>query len=82
MSMQELRVLGQVLREEFGPDNTLGTTLDDVIDKLAQRGVRVARETVVNELRAASGGDLDAAAHKRWGPMFFFDESDNSIGAV
>lgn len=83
MRWEQLQVLGQVLHAEFGHDNTLGTTLDDVMDKLAQRGVRVSREAVVNELRAASGGAYDALpADKRWGPMFFYDESDGTIGSI
>lgn len=83
MALAQLRVLGQVLRDEFGPDGTLGTTLTDVTQKLAQRGVEVSREALVNELRVAGSAEYDRLpAEKRWGPRCYFDESDQTIGAL
>ncbi len=83
LSWPQLQVLGQVLRDELGHDNTLGTTLDDVMEKLAERGVRVSREAVVGELKAATGGEYDnVTADKKWAPMFYYDESDNTIGGL
>jgi hypothetical protein len=83
MSWPQLQTLGQVLRSEFGPDCTLGTTLDDVMDRLAEKGVGVTREAVTSELRAATGGHYDSLpADKKWGPMFFYDEKDGYSGAV
>lgn len=83
LSWPQLQVLGQLLREELGPDNALGTTLDEVMDKLAERGVRVSREAVVAELRAATGGEYDnVPADRRWAPRIWYDESDHSIGGL
>lgn len=76
LTWPQLQTLGQVLREEFGPDLTLGTTLDTVMDKLGERGVRVGREAVAAELRAATSGEYDALpAEKKWAPMFMFEDS-------
>lgn len=83
LSWPQLQVLGQVLRDELGADNTLATTLDEVMEKLAERGVRVTREAVVGELKAATSGEYDSVpADKKWAPMFFYDESDNSIAGM
>lgn len=83
MSWPQLQTLGQVLRSEFGPDCTLGTTVDDLMDRLAERGVRVTREAVISELRAATGGEYDSLpADKKWAPMFYYDENDGHIGAM
>lgn len=83
MSWPQLQILGQVLRAEFGPDQTLGTTVEDLMDRLAERGVHVSRETVVGELRAATGGEYDnLPADKKWAPMFYYDEKEGHIGAL
>lgn len=76
LTWPQLQTLGQVLREEFGPDLTLGTTLDTVMDKLGERGLRLTRDAVAAELRAATSGEYDALpAEKKWAPMFIFEDS-------
>jgi hypothetical protein len=86
MSWPQLTALGQVLRSLFGPDNSLGTTLPEVQEALAAKGLgAVPRDALLAELRAASGPEYDTLpAEQKWGPMIYFDESDGvgAIGAI
>jgi hypothetical protein len=78
MSWPQLQALGKLMRDEFGPDNSGGLTLDDIMAKLTERGVRVPRDVVHNELRAMGTAYESAPADKRWGPAFLWDESSMS----
>eukprot|EP00775_Hariotina_reticulata_P010232 gene10232-10392_t len=82
MTASQLAVLNQVLQELLrapGSDG-VGAYLQEVMDKLVERGVKACRTQVVAELIAASSPEYDGRPpSEKWGPMLIWDASDESV---